>query len=722
MPRKHIKWEDRDPKEKIKGLAVQVTPKGVKFYSARFQLTRLDGSVDNLSTRWTKSLDEALKLRDKLREEVIKRKEYIRSQKVARNKITEDNLEKLPGIHSRVKLNGVKSYRATVTATLDNGEQKIWRSSWSESLEDTIVHLEKFSKEAKKVRDTRKRKYNGSDRDYIDYKKSKTLARKRDLAREIEKYNDERELEELRKQEEAKKPKGIEKRTSKSGKVSYRVNTFVNGEPRKTRWLKDYDKVVKELEHIKAQRVNTRHNNQYTTKNKDVPLKVLVMHFLAYSKTIFETSTYLDCITQTQLIFKDHMNIPLTQLKSIDWLPLIRKNYNSKKEDVDVSKNTLNARVSYLNNLNKFAESEEYPFKVNVEKLRQQSRTFRKSEGKTHFLSKEQARSLFKFLDDIIEGDLKNEEDVQAYCRKILNVNSQFYEDRKQDCIVFSRMAKISIYSGLRLGEILGLRYQDLDMDRKFINVKGTKIARTGEYKHGTKGRNKRYPTRIVPMSQHVFEVLTDILKENPDVSEGDYLFNRTHNWVQTQVRRLNEAKILPKGYSFHTFRHTFASLFFARYGTNPEVLLDLQRLMGHGNMKTTMRYVHLYKVLKGTLLDGLSFNETEILERERIQTDTQKRMDKVINLKINQDNISVYIPYKEDLIPTLNELGTWNLDKKVWEFPITVKPRLLKLLEEHFDYTPPEVEEVKSPDLMSSINDLLSKGFTQEQITRILS
>jgi integrase len=61
----------------------------------------------------------------------------------------------------------------------------------------------------------------------------------------------------------------------------------------------------------------------------------------------------------------------------------------------------------------------------------------------------------------------------------------------------------------------------------------------------------------------------------------------------------------------FHDLRHTFASHFIMRGGD----LKSLQELLGHADIKTTMRYAHLSKAHKEkavNLLNGLTAKGTE--------------------------------------------------------------------------------------------------------------
>ena len=114
----------------------------------------------------------------------------------------------------------------------------------------------------------------------------------------------------------------------------------------------------------------------------------------------------------------------------------------------------------------------------------------------------------------------------------------------------------IAGYAGLRLGEVLGLSWDDIDLKRGQINV-SKQYCRIGHnnwdiapLKNGEKGR------RIIPIPPALKRILKEY-KDSQPLSFDRSLWpqGRPHNWEVN--RRI--AKIVP-GVSIHALRHTYAT------------------------------------------------------------------------------------------------------------------------------------------------------------------
>ena len=61
-------------------------------------------------------------------------------------------------------------------------------------------------------------------------------------------------------------------------------------------------------------------------------------------------------------------------------------------------------------------------------------------------------------------------------------------------------------------------------------------------------------------------------------------------DWYEGYKQAVEKAGLKERGVCFHTLRHTYAS-FLVKEGVD---LPTLQQLMGHADIKTTMRYAHI--------------------------------------------------------------------------------------------------------------------------------
>lgn len=142
-------------------------------------------------------------------------------------------------------------------------------------------------------------------------------------------------------------------------------------------------------------------------------------------------------------------------------------------------------------------------------------------------------------------------------------------------------MTLISLYAGLRLGEILNLAWGCVDLENGFLRVVDTKS-----------GRN-----RNVPLAPILKDLFSGKARGGPD----DFVFPArggkkpvflTAAFPRTVIDLgLNAGITDPRQkISFHSMRHTFAS-WLAGAGCD---MFTLQKLLGHETPQMTQRYSHL--------------------------------------------------------------------------------------------------------------------------------
>jgi integrase len=155
-------------------------------------------------------------------------------------------------------------------------------------------------------------------------------------------------------------------------------------------------------------------------------------------------------------------------------------------------------------------------------------------------------------------------------------------------------LGTICATTGLRIGEVLGLKWQDLDFAQKIADV-------LRSFVDGSVGRCKTEVSRQpVPLDDIVIEALlawraTSCYAADEDwVFASDHHFGKTPLWpdsirskiLQPAARRAG----ITKRVGWHTFRHTYSSLL-AASGNEVKVV---QELMRHAKLSTTMEvYTH---------------------------------------------------------------------------------------------------------------------------------
>jgi integrase len=130
-----------------------------------------------------------------------------------------------------------------------------------------------------------------------------------------------------------------------------------------------------------------------------------------------------------------------------------------------------------------------------------------------------------------------------------------------------------ALNTGMRRGEILSLRWKDVDLNNRKLTVKKT----------------KNNEIRVIPINQTLHQELSTLLKS----SDSEYVFSNREGHPFGDIKTgflsaLKRAKI--EDFHFHDLRHTFGS-HLVMQGID---LKTVQQVMGHKDIKMTMRYSHL--------------------------------------------------------------------------------------------------------------------------------
>lgn len=156
----------------------------------------------------------------------------------------------------------------------------------------------------------------------------------------------------------------------------------------------------------------------------------------------------------------------------------------------------------------------------------------------------------------------------------------------------------VALSTGLRRGELLGLRWQDIDLDGGALRVRHT-LQRDGsltEPKSAAGLRTIMLPdVTIQALKRHRKQQIQDRLLAGARWQEGGFVFTSIIGTalcgdnVYKRYRGLQEKAGLP-GIPFHSLRHTACS-FLAAQGVHPSTAMDV---MGHSQVSLTLNvYSH---------------------------------------------------------------------------------------------------------------------------------
>jgi integrase/recombinase XerD len=138
--------------------------------------------------------------------------------------------------------------------------------------------------------------------------------------------------------------------------------------------------------------------------------------------------------------------------------------------------------------------------------------------------------------------------------------------------------AQAAYACGLRVGEVVRLRVEDIDSARMMLNIRQAK---------GRKDRCVPLPPRLLEAFRLHWRQHRPATWLFPGTGAAGHLHPATlQNAFQRAVRRAG----LTKRARMHTLRHSFAT-HLLEAGTD---LLTIQQLLGHSRLKTTLRYTHV--------------------------------------------------------------------------------------------------------------------------------
>jgi integrase len=163
------------------------------------------------------------------------------------------------------------------------------------------------------------------------------------------------------------------------------------------------------------------------------------------------------------------------------------------------------------------------------------------------------------------------------------------------------------LFTGMRKGEILNLRWSNVDFKSRVITVEGTKSGYL----------------RKIPMSSKLTETLDHVRRK----TQNEFVFSDETGKPYKSFRTAWEQALKKAGIedlTFHSLRHTFGT----RLGMKGYDIKTIAELMGHRDIKMTMRYSHPTPEHKRRAVESLN-EVTTIFTTEEVD----KRNIKVVNI-----------------------------------------------------------------------------------------
>lgn len=172
-----------------------------------------------------------------------------------------------------------------------------------------------------------------------------------------------------------------------------------------------------------------------------------------------------------------------------------------------------------------------------------------------------------------IDLEVLSPDEIHALCRAAAT---------DQDAALFLTAA----FTGLRRGELIALRWRDVDFTASRIRVVRSLSA-------GELSTPKNDKTRSVPMAREVATVLARLGQRGHHTADDDLAFPGTFGgFLDADALSRRYGKALERAglrrLRFHDLRHTFGTAMIAKAD-----IVRVQEWMGHADIQTTRRYLH---------------------------------------------------------------------------------------------------------------------------------
>lgn len=395
----------------------------------------------------------------------------------------------------------------------------------------------------------------------------------------------------------------VERRKDKKGRVLKEGETQRKDGTYDFRWRtsdgKRHSVYAKTLDELRAKEEKIRRDKSdgIRTDAQNVTLNDIYDLWVRLKKGIKDNTFQNYQYMYNQFVYPDFGKLKITQIKRSD----IRRFYNLLADERHVKIRTIENIHTVLFQVLNLAVEEEYlrnnPSSNAMKELKQ-----------THNFEMEKRRAL----------TIKEQELFIKYISET------------KDCYRWKPIFTIMINTGLRIGELTGLRWDDVDFENNTISINHTLVY----YNHKVNGCYFSVNTpktkagyRTIPMIDVVRNAFLEERKYQKESGvpqdikidgytnfifinrygnvQGQAVLNKTlrrimrdcNEWVLDNVKKNEEIVLLPR-FSCHSLRHTFATRM-VEAGINIKVIQDV---LGHSDISTTMNiYAEATKELKDT-------------------------------------------------------------------------------------------------------------------------
>jgi len=293
--------------------------------------------------------------------------------------------------------------------------------------------------------------------------------------------------------------------------------------------------------------------------------KFIEHHYAPWIKT--ERKRGLETINRLNLNFSHLMDLPLEEIS-----PRLVEKWRVEQQQKGKSPATVNRDITTIKAVLSKAAAWDW---LGISPLIKLKPLKTDDMIKVRYLSEDEEKRLLAALEERNkQGILKRISANNWRSSRAYDLLPSLNEDGFFDYLM--PMVLLSIHTGLRQGELFSLCWDHVDLNKATITVAGNK-AKSGK-------------TRHVPLNSKALYVLKTWNKQCSDHDlvfpnkEGQQMDNVRKSWIRV-LKNSNVAN-----FRWHDLRHHFASkLVMAGVDLN-----TVRELLGHSDLKITLRYAHL--------------------------------------------------------------------------------------------------------------------------------
>ncbi|MBQ8662552.1 MAG: site-specific integrase [Eubacterium sp.] len=165
----------------------------------------------------------------------------------------------------------------------------------------------------------------------------------------------------------------------------------------------------------------------------------------------------------------------------------------------------------------------------------------------------------------------------------------------------------LSLYCGLRVGEICALSWEDVDLEKDILHIRHT-VSRSKSH-HGMQLILERPKTNASLRDIPIPSVLVPLLRDMQNTTTSAFVISDMNSFLNPRTFEYRYHKLLKKAgitdVNFHALRHTFATRCI-QAGVD---IKSLSEVLGHSNTSITLNiYVHSSMEMKRAQLEKLKF------------------------------------------------------------------------------------------------------------------